>query len=92
MVGGGRGVRGDDTAPVVSRPAASPAGAGLGGTVMSSMRALDVRLFDETVAAIALFAGSEHRLVYQNDACARLLGARPVLRRRHSPKRTRSSS
>ncbi|MGW4025869.1 SpoIIE family protein phosphatase [Streptomyces sp. NPDC005009] len=42
------------------------------------MRALDVRLFDETVAAIALFAGSEHRLVYQNDACARLLGARPV--------------
>ncbi|MFI9284662.1 SpoIIE family protein phosphatase [Streptomyces werraensis] len=45
---------------------------------MGSVRALDVRLFDETVAAIALFAGSEHRLVYQNDACARLLGARPV--------------
>lgn len=43
-----------------------------------SVRALDVRLFDETVAAVALFAGSEHRLVYQNDACARLLGARPV--------------
>ncbi|MYS54114.1 PAS domain-containing protein, partial [Streptomyces sp. SID6013] len=37
-----------------------------------------MRLFDETVAAIALFAGSEHRLVYQNAACARLLGARPV--------------
>ncbi len=45
---------------------------------MSSMEALDVRLFDETVAAIALFAGSEHRLVYQNDACAGLLGARSV--------------
>ncbi|WP_435251409.1 PAS domain-containing protein [Streptomyces tendae] len=45
---------------------------------MGSERALDVRLFDETVAAIALFEGSEHRLVYQNDACARLLGARPV--------------
>ncbi len=45
---------------------------------MSSRRALDVRLFDETVAAVALFAGAEHRLVYQNEACARLLGARPV--------------
>jgi PAS domain S-box-containing protein len=39
---------------------------------------LDVRLFDETVAAVALFAGPEHRLVYQNQACARLLGARPL--------------
>ncbi len=37
-----------------------------------------MRLFDETVAAVALFAGAEHRLVYQNEACARLLGARPV--------------
>ncbi|MFD5286110.1 SpoIIE family protein phosphatase [Streptomyces rubrogriseus] len=45
---------------------------------MSSGRALDVHLFDETVAAIALFAGTEHRLVYQNDACARLLGSRPI--------------
>ncbi|MEU9576603.1 SpoIIE family protein phosphatase [Streptomyces chilikensis] len=45
---------------------------------MSPLEPLDVRLFDETVAAVALFTGPEHRLVYQNRACARLLGARPL--------------
>ncbi|MFE5207692.1 SpoIIE family protein phosphatase [Streptomyces sp. NPDC056600] len=45
---------------------------------MSPVEPLDVRLFDETVAAVALFTGPEHRLVYQNRACARLLGARPL--------------
>lgn len=34
-----------------------------GGRVMNSVRVLDVALFDKTVAAIALFAGPEHRLV-----------------------------
>ncbi|MYR41406.1 SpoIIE family protein phosphatase [Streptomyces sp. SID5910] len=45
---------------------------------MSPARHLDPRLFDETVAAVSLFAGPEHRLVYQNAACCRLLGARPL--------------
>ncbi|MEU3660294.1 SpoIIE family protein phosphatase [Streptomyces sp. NPDC032940] len=45
---------------------------------MSPARHLDPGLFDETVAAVAVFSGPEHRLVYQNAACSRLLGARPL--------------
>ncbi|WP_078601045.1 SpoIIE family protein phosphatase [Streptomyces violens] len=45
---------------------------------MSPAGALDLKLFDETVAAVALFAGPEHRLIYQNAACSRMLGARPL--------------
>ncbi|MFD8598169.1 SpoIIE family protein phosphatase [Kitasatospora sp. NPDC059646] len=45
---------------------------------MSPGTFLDPKLFDETVAAVALFAGPEHRLVYQNAASCRLLGARPL--------------
>ncbi|WP_327350940.1 SpoIIE family protein phosphatase [Streptomyces sp. NBC_01304] len=39
---------------------------------------LDPRLFDDTVAAVALLAGPEHRLLYTNAAFARMLGARPL--------------
>ncbi|MEU2305612.1 SpoIIE family protein phosphatase [Streptomyces misionensis] len=45
---------------------------------MSPASSLDPKLFDETAAAVALFAGPEHRLVYQNAACCRMLGARPL--------------
>ncbi|GLW72770.1 hypothetical protein Kpho02_50690 [Kitasatospora phosalacinea] len=45
---------------------------------MSAGGFLDPKLFDETVAAVALFVGAEHRLVYQKAACCRLLGARPL--------------
>ncbi len=45
---------------------------------MSPASSLDPKLFDETVAAVALFAGPEHRLVYQNAACCGMLGARPL--------------
>ncbi|NEB80036.1 SpoIIE family protein phosphatase [Streptomyces sp. SID14478] len=45
---------------------------------MSPARALDPKLFDETIAAVALFAGAEHRLLYTNAALKRMLGARTL--------------
>ncbi|MEV3854675.1 SpoIIE family protein phosphatase [Streptomyces sp. NPDC050095] len=45
---------------------------------MTAARALDPKLFDETIAAVALFAGSDHRLLYTNAALKRMIGARPL--------------
>ncbi|MFC8493382.1 SpoIIE family protein phosphatase [Streptomyces sp. NPDC057235] len=47
---------------------------------MSPARALDPKLFDATVAAVALFAGPDHLLFYVNAAYKRMLGARPLRR------------
>ncbi|MFF4172187.1 SpoIIE family protein phosphatase [Streptomyces sp. NPDC001744] len=47
---------------------------------MSPARALDPKLFDATVAAVALFSGPEHVLVYINAAYRRMLGNRPLRR------------
>ncbi|CAL9617870.1 hypothetical protein SUDANB38_05810 [Streptomyces sp. enrichment culture] len=46
--------------------------------MVSAPGPLDPGLFEETVAAVALFAGPEHRLVHQNAASCRMLGARPL--------------
>ncbi|NBE55562.1 SpoIIE family protein phosphatase [Streptomyces boluensis] len=45
---------------------------------MSPARALDPKLFDETMVGVALFAGPEPRLVYVNAAHIRMLGPRTV--------------
>ncbi|WP_329126724.1 SpoIIE family protein phosphatase [Streptomyces sp. NBC_01465] len=39
---------------------------------------MDPKLFDETITAVALFAGPDHTLIYVNAAYARMLGPRPV--------------
>ncbi|MFF6872564.1 SpoIIE family protein phosphatase [Streptomyces sp. NPDC007910] len=50
---------------------------------MSPARALDPKLFDATVAAVALFGGPEHLLIYVNAAYRRMLGDRPLRRPAH---------
>ncbi|MFB6836891.1 SpoIIE family protein phosphatase [Streptomyces sp. NPDC056361] len=45
---------------------------------MSPAWALDPKLFDATIAAVALLAGPEHRLIYTNEAFTRLFGSRSV--------------
>ncbi|MFE0652064.1 PAS domain-containing protein [Streptomyces sp. NPDC059534] len=45
---------------------------------MSPARALDPKLFDATIAAVALLAGPEHRLIYTNEAFTRLFGSRTL--------------
>ncbi|MEU3460398.1 SpoIIE family protein phosphatase [Streptomyces sp. NPDC006733] len=45
---------------------------------MSPQQSLNPKLFEESVAAVAMFAGPDHRLVYTNAACARMLGVRTL--------------
>ncbi|MFE5909516.1 SpoIIE family protein phosphatase [Streptomyces wedmorensis] len=45
---------------------------------MSPASALEPELFDATIAAVALLAGPEHRLIYTNEAFTRLFGRRSV--------------
>ena len=73
----GRGLRGDDTGLAEISSTGRSAGADANRSAVSPASSLDPKLFDET-AAVALFAGPEHRLVYQNAACCRMLGARPL--------------
>ncbi|MFE5797596.1 SpoIIE family protein phosphatase [Streptomyces sp. NPDC056503] len=69
---------GDPDGPGRNGPAAGPPGNGPGdGTGRApGGPAVDPRMFDGTVAAVAVLAGPEARLIYTNSAFVRLFGPR----------------
>ncbi|GHG06955.1 hypothetical protein Shyd_91560 [Streptomyces hydrogenans] len=66
------GPRGDAGVGPGTGPAPDTSGSGVGGPPVNP------RMFDGAVAAVAVLAGAEGRLLYTNSAFTRLFGPRPI--------------